>query len=108
MKNKYCSTVSRHLKCIAEPGVEGRDYVSSYLDFIDLFEQLDEAANAGVVSAAQRDAIQAVFACIDKVAEDLDNGLVGFNVYNDAHLRDSPTWEPMRVAARAAIKELEG
>lgn len=107
MKNNYCRAISRHLKVLAQAGVKGRDYVTSYEEFIDLLEQLDEATTAGVVSPTQRDAIQAVFSCIDKVTIDVDKGLVEYNEYRDAGFRDSPTWEPMREAARAAIKELE-
>lgn len=107
MKNKYCNALSRHLKILAQAGVEGRDYVSSFREFVDLVEQLDEAAAAGVVSPAQRAAIQAVFTCMCKVNNNIQNSSEGYNVYRDESLRNSPTWEPTREAARAAVKELE-
>lgn len=107
MKYKYSRVLSRHLKILALAGVEGRDYVSSFREFVDLFEQLDEAASAGIVSPTQRDAIQAVFDCIDRVTTDINNGLLDYNVYSDAGFQESPAWEPMREAARSAIKVLE-
>lgn len=108
MKSKYCNNLSRHLTVLAQPGVEGRDYVTAYEEFIDLLEQLEKAVDAGVVSETQRNAIEAVFDCIDKVGEDRRQGLVDYGVYVDDAFRESPTWQPMREAAQAAIKVLQG
>lgn len=107
MKSKYRSALSRHLKVIAQSGVEGEDYASSYEEFDDLFEQLEEAADAGVVSETQRDAIQAVFDCMIRVNDELNKGLLGYDIFDDESYRDSPIWEPTREAARAAIKALK-
>lgn len=82
--------------------------MSAYEEFIDLFEQLEKAADAGVVSETQRSAIEAVFNCIDNVGDQLNQGLVGFDVYDNDGLRESPTWQPTREAAQAAIKVLKG
>lgn len=102
--SKYSRAAIRHLRVLSTPNDESLDYPQAYEDFVDLWGQLGSAYKHGQVTERERELIDAVFECIKNV---VDNA-VGFHLGTDEALMNAPEWEPMREAARAAIKKLEG
>lgn len=101
--SKYSRAIIRQLKVLATPNEEELDYKAAYVAFTDLWEDLDEAFSHGLVTDRQRVLIDAVFDCLYQATLRPDR----FRLASEEYLRSSPEWEPMRVAARAAIKALE-
>lgn len=101
--SKYCRAISRHLLVLATPNDVSLDYVQAYEDFVDLWDEEENAHKRKELTEQQRKSVDAVLDSIMTIVYRPDSHRLG----TSQALRGAPEWEPMREAARAALKELE-